>query len=143
MLFHGPEMQGIAAVEGWGEQGIVGTVHAAPPPDEWLRQPLRQRWLADPLALDASFQLLILWTLEQYGAFNLPCFAARYRQYRRAFPAEVRAAVRVTKHNNLHAVADIDYLDAAGQLVARIEGYECVMDASLKRAFRRRVVGAL
>jgi hypothetical protein len=142
MLFHGPEMQGITAVEGWSERGIVGTVRAAPPPDEWLRQPLRQRWLADPLALDASFQLLILWTLEQYGALNLPCYAARYRQYRRAFPAEVRVAARVTKHNSLHAVADIDYLDAAGQLVARIEGYECVMDASLKRAFRRRVVGA-
>ena len=49
----------------------------------------------------------------------------------------------MTKHSDLHAVADIDYHDAAGQLVARIEGYECVMDASLQRAFRRRVVGAM
>jgi NAD(P)-dependent dehydrogenase (short-subunit alcohol dehydrogenase family) len=143
LLFHGREFQGIAHVEGWSDAGIVAAVRTAPAPEEWIRRPLRQRWLADPLALDASFQLLILWTLEKYGALNLPCYAARYRQYCRTFPAEgVRALVRVTKHSDLHAVADIDYHDAAGQLVARIEGYECVMDASLQRAFRRRVVGA-
>jgi acyl transferase domain-containing protein/acyl carrier protein len=144
LLFHGREFQGIAHVEGWSDAGIVAAVRIAPAPDEWIRRPLRQRWLADPLALDSSFQLLILWTLEKYGALNLPCFAARYRQYRRTFPADgVRALVRVTKHSDLHAVADIDYHDAAGQLVARIEGYECVMDASLQRAFRRRFIGVV
>jgi NAD(P)-dependent dehydrogenase (short-subunit alcohol dehydrogenase family)/acyl carrier protein len=143
LLFHGREFQGILNVEGWSDSGIVAAVRTAPAPEEWIRRPLRQRWLADPLALDASFQLVILWTLQKYGALNLPCYAARYRQYRRSFPADgVRALVRVTKHSDLHAVADIDYHDAAGQLVARIEGYECVMDASLQRAFRRRVVGA-
>ena len=134
MLFHGPELHGIVRVDGWSEGGIVAEVRCAPPPSEWIRRPLRQRWLADPLALDAAFQLLILWTLEQHGAPNLPCFAARYRQYRRAFPADAaRVVVQVTKHSSLHALADIDYRDATGQVVARIEGYECVMDASLQR----------
>ena len=143
LLFHGPELQGLVRVDGWSERGIVAEVRCAPPPVEWIRRPLRQRWLADPLALDTSFQLMILWTLEQHGAPSLPCFAARYRQYRRAFPADgVRVVARVTKHSGLHALADIEYRDAAGQVVARIEGYECVMDASLQRAFRRRVWSA-
>ena len=34
---------------------------------------------------------------------------------------------------------EADYIEE----VARIEGYECVMDASLQRAFRRRIVGAV
>jgi hypothetical protein len=31
--------------------------------------------------------------------------------------------------------ADFDLIDEAGQVVARAEGYECVMDTSLERAF--------
>jgi NAD(P)-dependent dehydrogenase (short-subunit alcohol dehydrogenase family)/acyl carrier protein len=144
LLFHGPDLQGLVRVEGWSERGIAADARCAPPPGAWILRPLRQRWLADPLALDASFQLLILWTLEQHGTPSLPCFAARYRQYRREFPADgVRVVARVTKHNHLHALADIDFRDTAGQVVARIEGYECVLDASLRRAFDRRVVAAV
>jgi NAD(P)-dependent dehydrogenase (short-subunit alcohol dehydrogenase family)/acyl carrier protein len=144
LLFHGPDLHGIVRVDGWSEDGIVAAVRCSPPPVEWIHCPLRQRWLADPLALDATFQLLILWTLEQYDTPNLPCYAARYRQFRRSFPSdEVRVVARVTKHNPLHALADIDLRDAAGQVVACIEGCECVLDASLRRAFRRRVVPAV
>jgi hypothetical protein len=99
---------------------------------------LRQKWLADPLAIDAAFQMLILWTLEKHEAPSLPCYLQRYRQYRREFPADgVRVVARVTGGNALHAYADIDFVDGAGRLVARIEGYECVVDAGLIRAFRR------
>ena len=41
---------------------------------------------------------------------------------------------RVTDHA---AAADIDFLDSAGDLVARMEGYECVIDPSLSDAFAR------
>ena len=40
------------------------------------------------------------------------------------------------------AVADIDWLDSAGQLVARMSGYQCVVDASLNDAFRRNTLNA-
>jgi hypothetical protein len=82
---------------------------------------------------------MILWTLEQFGAPALPCRVARYRQYRRAFPADgARLVVRVPRANELHALGDIDFLDAAGQVVARMEGCECAIDAGLQRAFGRR-----
>jgi hypothetical protein len=137
VLFHGPELQGIVEVEGCSDMAIAGTLRAAPPPAAWLRQPLRQHWLADPLVLDAAFQLLILWSVEHKGAVNLPCHIRRYRQYRRSYPAEgTRAAVRIERASDLHALADIDLTDGRG-VIARLEGYECVIDPALGRAFRR------
>jgi NAD(P)-dependent dehydrogenase (short-subunit alcohol dehydrogenase family) len=144
-LFHGPDLQGIEQVEGCGEGGIVAWARSAPPPADWIRRPLRQKWLADPLVLDVSFQLMVLWARRQHGAACLPCHARRYRQYRRAFPADgVRVAATVTRHSGLHVLADLDYLDGAGQLVARLEGCESTIDPTLDRAFRRnRLVPAL
>jgi hypothetical protein len=131
-------LQAIDQVEGCSEEGIIVHAKTAPAPGVWLRQPLRQKWLTDPLALDCAFQALILWSLDRRGAAGLPCLATRYRQYRRSFPSDgVRVVARVAKATNLHALADIEFLDADGKLVARLEGYECVIDAGLQRAFRR------
>jgi hypothetical protein len=91
--------------------------------------------------IDGSLQLIILWTLEQRGAANLPCHVRRYRQYRRTFPPDgVRAVAVIDRASALHALADIDYLDGAGKLIARIEGYECVIDPALERAYKRNLV---
>jgi hypothetical protein len=141
MLFHGPAMQCIEQIDGCGEPGIAGALRSAPAPSEWLRQPLRQLWLSDPLIIDGSLQLIILWTLDQRGAANLPCHVRRYRQFRRSFPTEgVRAVVVIERASELHALADIDYVDSAGKLIARVEGYECVIDPALERAFKRNLV---
>jgi NAD(P)-dependent dehydrogenase (short-subunit alcohol dehydrogenase family) len=136
ILFHGPALRCIERVLGCGSPGVAADLRSAPPPSAWLRQPLRQHWLSDPLVIDGSFQLLILWSLQQRGGHNLPCHVRRYRQYRRAFPTNgVRVNVAVERSTSLHALADIDYLDADGKLVARLEGYECVIDPALQRAF--------
>jgi hypothetical protein len=141
VLFHGPELRAIEQVEGASEQGIVATVRTAPPPASWVRQPLRQRWVTDPLVLDAAFQLLIVWAQQRHGAVGLPCHVARYRQFRRSFPAgPVRVAARVTRDSALHALADIDLLDGAGTVIGRLEGCECAIDPGLERAFRRRAL---
>ena len=138
LLFHGPDLHGIEQIDGCGEQGIIARVSSAPPPSEWIQRPLRQRWLADPLILDSSFQMMVVWNQEIHNAPSLPCHIARYRQYQRAFPGSgVRVVVRVTRDSNLHALADIDYLDERGQVIARLEGYECVIDPALRRAFAR------
>ena len=138
VLFHGPGLQGIVAVEGCGDLGIAATVEAAPAPSDWVDRPLRQQWLTDPLALDCAFQIMILWSVERAGAGSLPTFVGRYRQFRRSFPAGgVRVVARVTEAGPHRARADVDFLDDRGRPVARIEDYECVIDASLKSAFRR------
>ena len=141
-LFHGPEFQGIAAVEACGPHGIVARVKTSPSPKTWVANPLRGSWIADPLALDVSFQLMILWTLGEQRAPSLPCAAVRYRQFAARFPREgVRVVARVTQATPQKATADIEFLDASGGVLARMEGYECVIDPSLVEAFRRNALG--
>jgi hypothetical protein len=125
LLFHGPVFQGIERIEGCSEVGIVATVRGAPQPSEWMRDSLRGAWVTDPLVLDCAFQLMILWSLERHGA-----------------RAGARIIIHVTKDRSHKATADVEILDASGLLVARIEGYECTIDSSLKEAFRKNLLGA-
>ena len=135
VLFHGEDMRFIRSVAGVSEKGIVLDASASLPPGSWLRHPLRDRWLADPAALDAAFQGMILWTVENSGACSLPNGAASYRQFS-AFPANgVRIVARVTRSAEHSAVADIDFVDDKGTLIARMQGYESTVDKALNAAF--------
>ncbi len=137
VLFHGTDFHGITAIEGCSPDAIAVRVRPAPAPSAWIRQPLRSAWVAEPLALDAAFQAMILWSVERRGAGCLPSAIARYRQYRDFPQGGVRAVVRVTRQNDASASADVDFLDASGALVARLEGSEHTIDASLNAAFRK------
>ncbi len=138
LLFHGPELQGILRVEGYRANAIAVAVKPAPPPKAWMRQPLRGAWLAEPLALDCGFQAVILATFEETGAPSLPTYARAYRQYGRFSGGERRVVAVVRELGRNKAVADIELIDGeTGALTARLEGYECVVDASLIEAFRR------
>ena len=138
ILFHGPDLQGIVAVEGCGELGIIAEVASGASPAAWLDKPLRGNWLTDPLAIDSAFQLMILWSFEQTGSGSLPTYVGSYQQFRRSFPGKgVRVVARIKEATAYKARADIDFVDPAGSLIARIEDYECVIDASLQSAFRR------
>ena len=138
-LFHGPDLHGIEQVDGCSAKGIAATVKGAPAPAKWIRRPLRSAWLTDPLVIDSAFQMMILWSFERFGSGSLPCFAGRYRQFQEAFPREgVQVVIRVTSESAHGASADMEFLDRnTGKLVARLEGYECVIDPSLKQAFQR------
>ena len=137
-LFHGADLRGIQRVEGCSANGIAALTMGAPAPSAWMQAPLRNHWLADPLMLDSSFQLLIVWSCAEYQAGSLPSFIGKYRQFAPKFPADGgRIAARIVKHDRHRAVADIEFLDRNGGLLARIEGYECTIDAALNAAFRR------
>jgi NAD(P)-dependent dehydrogenase (short-subunit alcohol dehydrogenase family) len=138
MLFHGSDLQGIERIDGMSESAFVGGSLPAPPPASWFQSPLRSSWVADPLVLDVSFQMMILWTIAQHDTGSLPCFAARYRQYRRTFPTTATTIViRIRRDNSKFVRADIDYLDPDGGIVAQIQDYECIMDSSLAKAFAK------
>jgi NAD(P)-dependent dehydrogenase (short-subunit alcohol dehydrogenase family)/acyl carrier protein len=137
-LFHGPALHGIDRIAGSSPAAFIGTARPAPSPSEWFQSPLRSAWVADPLVLDSSFQMMILWTLTQRETGSLPCFAGRYRQYRKTFPADTTTVViRVRRDDGKFARADIDYIDPDGRVVAQMQDYECVMDKNLAQAFRR------
>jgi NAD(P)-dependent dehydrogenase (short-subunit alcohol dehydrogenase family) len=137
-LFHGPDLRTFERVDGMGDGGAVAFARTAPAPAAWMDAPVRGMWLADPLALDAAFQLLSVWSYQKHRAASLPCFAGRYRQYRRTFPSEgVLVTARITRDNGTTARADVEFIDADGRLVAVIQDAEHVIDASLNEAFRR------
>jgi hypothetical protein len=136
-LFHGPELHGIERLDGASEAAFIGTAFPAPAPADWLLAPLRSNWVADPLVLDASFQMMILWTRFRHGLGSLPWFAGRYRQYRKAFPADpTTVVIRIRRDDGKFARADLDYLDPDGRVIAQIQDYECVMEktSSIQRS---------
>jgi hypothetical protein len=141
VLFHGPEMHALEEVESCSPDSVVVRLRCAPPPRQWLTEPFRGGWLADPLVLDGTFQAMIVWSESKAGVLNLPSAVGHYRQYRRAFPTDgVRAVVHITHVAGGLARADIDYLDSAGRLVARMRGLECVLEAALAAKFRNNQV---
>jgi len=141
-LFHGAELQGITHVSGCDDQGISGETLTAPEPAVWLKNPLRSQWLADPLVLDASFQLMILWTEHFYSHGSLPTAIGRLELYA-PFPA-TSVAIDIQLHNRQahKATASIDFRDSQGCLIARIDEYECVIDVSLNAGFARNTLSS-
>ena len=143
-LFHGTELEGIEQVAESDQNGIAATIAAAPKPVAWITEPLRQTWITEPLMLDCCFQLMILWSQKHQGAHSLPTGVGKFRQFVRRFPKDamsIRIRVKNVEQQLVHA--DIECLDAKGKLLASIEGYECVLDPSLKSAFAKNQLAQL
>jgi len=137
LLFHGDLFQGIESVDGYSADGIGVTAHPAPVPTHWMKEPPRRKWLTDPLIVDCAFQALILWSFESHKAGSLPVLVKSYRQMQSAWPkGNVQIKVNVEKSSDHQAVSVIEFIHAEdGKLLARMEGYECVIDASLNESF--------
>lgn len=137
VLFHGAALHGIECVEVCAERGVAALIKAASAPIKWMSNPLRGTWIADPLALDSAFQMMILWSAAHRGGPSLPSALARYRQFVGAFPkGGCRAVIAVALGISAIAVATIQFLDRQGNLLASAEGCEFVVDAALRDAFR-------
>ena len=137
-LFHGSHLQGIAAVEACSPDGIIVDSRTSPAPWAWMREPLRNAWIADPLSIDAALQAVILWSQEIHGIPCLPCSIGGYRQFRKVFPhTGVKIVVQVTQATEHTIRADVEFLDLQGQVVALMTGCESIADASLVAAFQR------
>jgi acyl transferase domain-containing protein/NAD(P)-dependent dehydrogenase (short-subunit alcohol dehydrogenase family)/acyl carrier protein len=138
-LFHGKLLQNIRSVQLSGDDMIMVDLSPTDAPSSWMAGGIQKHWIADPGAIDGGFQAMILWSFQQYNVGSLPNKIGKYRQFKEQFPSHgVRAAVRVTQRSEARAVADIEFLDRkSGDLVARIEDYECTLDKSLKEAFKR------
>ena len=88
------------------------------------------------MALDAAFQIASLWCFEQHGMVSLPSYAGKYRQYQQ-FPKEgLLAVLEIEAVIRNRMAGDITFINAKGEVVARINRFEAVMDLSLNRAFK-------
>ena len=137
ILFHGLQLHGIRKIVSCSARGMVAHIAAAPAPAEWMSNPLRNQWIADPLVLDCAFQMATVWCFEEKGAVSLPSYGSSYRQYWAQFPADgVTVVLEIKDVTSRRMRGDFTFLDAEGAIVARLNGYEAIMDASLFRAFK-------
>jgi len=142
VLFHGAALHGIERVEAIAEKGVAAMLKAASAPIKWMTHPLRGTWIADPLALDSAFQMMILWSTAHRGAPSLPSALGSYRQFVSVFPkGGCRAVIAVALGISAIAVATIQFFDRQGNLLASAEGCEFVMDEALREAFRLNRLG--
>ena len=142
VLFHGPQFQALMSVEALGPEGVLGRVKAAPLPAEWMQTPPFEQWVTEPLAIDALFQLLILWSVETLGAPCLPCRVGSFRQYRPFTGTSYSVAVHVTARRVGTLLANAAFVDSAGEIVAEFRGAECTFNAGLDEAFRRNTLAS-
>jgi hypothetical protein len=137
ILFHGAHLRAIQAIEGYSDHGMTARLTSAPKPEAWMQDPIRERWMADPMVLDGAFQMAIVWCFEQSGRGCLPSYARAYRQYRTTFPSTgITAVMAVTAHTPRKMVADFTFLDDDLQVVATLAGFEATVDESLMHAFK-------
>jgi len=137
ILFHGDDLRGISEIVSCASQGMLARISTAPPPERWMKEPFRSRWIADPLVLDCAFQMAIVWCFEEKGFASLPSYYARYRQYRKSFPIEdVTVVLEVAEASTHKMKGNFTFLDADGVVIAQLHGYEAVMDGSLFKTFK-------
>jgi NAD(P)-dependent dehydrogenase (short-subunit alcohol dehydrogenase family)/acyl carrier protein len=137
ILFHGLELRGIREIIGYSPRSVAARISSAPAPATWMTDPLRSRWIADPLVLDCACQMAIIWCFEERKTLSLPSYSASYRQYRDSFPDDGVTAILEVKDVTDHKMTgDFTFLDTQDVVVARLTGYEAVMDASLFEAFK-------
>lgn len=137
ILFHGRELHGIREISHCSAKGMVAQISSAPAPSRWMQEPLRNKWLADPLVLDSAFQMAIIWCYEEQGTVSLPSYCAAYRQYGDRFPESgVTAVLEIREANAYKITGDFTFLNSANTVVARITGYEAIIDPALYKAFK-------
>lgn len=137
ILFHGVELQGIQKIFNCTPNFMAAQIACAPSPDQWMENPIRSRWIADPLVLDCAFQMAIIWCFEQKGMVCLPCYSEAYRQYCRTFPADsITAILEIKEVNQRKLRGDFTFMDKQDHVVARLFGYEALIDPELIKAFK-------
>ena len=135
-LFHGPAFHGLERIGLAADGSVIAQCAAESQPEQWMASPVRRRWIAGPLALDAGLQALIVATFVRCGRHSLPTRIGRYRQFCQTLPRDgLSVVVNLRGHDEHRAQADLEWLAADGTLVARMEECEMVIDASLAQAF--------
>jgi hypothetical protein len=149
-LFHGPLFAGILELIAMGDNGIIGRV-AGSRPEQLIRQPegTAGQWLIDPVAMDSSWQLCLLWVRAMFDQTPLPSGFDAYYHVRPLSGAvsplsgavsplskarEVLCEVEITAApGNPNVRCDLRYYDEAGDLLGWMDGLEVTMSKALNR----------
>jgi PfaD family protein len=136
VLFHGPKFETISQVEGISARGMALRLSASRGPSSWMPEVEDTRWALDPLAIDGAFQAMVLWCVEQKGAPGLPAGIGAVRVVRDFIAGEaLRLVVEVREQTANQVLTDLEYTDAEGLLVVRLEGVATTFSPTLATAF--------
>ncbi len=126
-LFHGPLLQNVRRVTGWGYNGIDYEIRI-PSRSETVRYTRNPLFNAMPLLLDAVVSGFPLWRSHErfHGAISLPFRCRSLRYYAAWVPEGTRLKCSLRLINVTPRTFQVDILvsDASGHLIMRVAGWE-------------------
>lgn len=126
-MFHGPRFQGVKHICRWGSEGIEANLQVIAI-DNFFQNQSRAVFQTDAGLLDAGGQLIGYWVSEQFGSdFNVFPFQVRaFHQYSEVLPpgSWVRCRGLIELLPDRQAIAQFDFLDEQGRVIARLEGWQ-------------------
>ncbi|MFQ5490432.1 MAG: SDR family NAD(P)-dependent oxidoreductase, partial [Phycisphaerae bacterium] len=131
-LFHGPIFAGITEVEAVGDDGIIARISASSP-QRCLAESSARGWQVDPVVVDCSLQLLIIWSRTYLDATPLPSRLGCYHRYGGQLRGDLRCEVRIVSVEGPTLRSDVRFYNAAGSLVGRMDDMELTCSQVLNR----------
>jgi NAD(P)-dependent dehydrogenase (short-subunit alcohol dehydrogenase family) len=132
-LFQGPYFQGISVIDGMNDHGISGVLSPSSPYQAFAKSE-KDEWIIDPVILDASLQLAILWERAFHDMMPLPARFLRYHRFASTPIAPVHCYVHTKSDLNGHIlVTDNYFVDNSGRILGILEQMEFSCTKALKR----------
>lgn len=132
-MFHGPLFQGIESIDRLGPGGVAGAVTGRAP-GLCLRDPLKDRWIMDPILFDCSMQLGAVW-VRFYS--DITCLPTGFKQLHLLRPCPQESAyVHVFLPTGVfdgEVVCDLAIYDSDRELSVLVEGLTGVGSKSFNR----------
>ncbi len=126
-LFHGKMFQGITSINGWGENGVTGTVEVLDRTKLLASNPVPD-FAIDGILLDTVGGTLGLWgAYDKYDGFVYLPFRINGVQFYQGLLPEGTAFdlhLRVVRRTDVSAAADIYAFDKQGRVAVGIQGWE-------------------
>jgi NAD(P)-dependent dehydrogenase (short-subunit alcohol dehydrogenase family)/acyl carrier protein len=130
-LFHGPALHGIDEIVGTSDHGMVAWLRTSTPAALGVAD---ATWHTDPLAVDSTLQLMLLWVREHLGLGALPTAVGTFRQLR-PFHGRVACHLEVDRADAHTGGFSATLVAEDGGIVARLEGGRYAADKRLDAAF--------
>jgi hypothetical protein len=138
LLFHGPSLQYIDAIHSNSADQIVAELNLHGHSAAWNLE--RDSFDAQAPLLDAIFQTAIVWLGLNQGSRGLP---SRFTSIQYLRPWQMGKAIlemNIVSVSDQYVKVDALVWNATGELVARMQGFEATIAASLNEAFTQRLL---
>jgi hypothetical protein len=136
VLFHGESLAFLKPISTINSQGLTLKVALKGQPEQWSQQGLQKTWVSSAPLLDAVFQAAIVWSHVQLG---LKCLPNRLSHWHMAeglpTEGEVQIKLQLEKQEAHSLKFQVVVCDSSGDVKARMESIEMVLDASLASSF--------